>query len=245
MTTNNTWRKPSWLITSITVLGVFFLSCLGAWQLQRAEEKKQIILDIKRQNNSNPEKLELPIDDVTALRFKKVELQGHYIPSRQFVLDNQVLDYQVGYNILTPFMLYGSKLVVLVDRGWVALGPSRKSLPNIDIDGELRTVVATVYVPFGEPYTLGEIDNGETDWPRLIQYLDFAALETRLEHKLLPLTLRLEAGQDSGFITKWPTATLTPKRHLAYAVQWFALAITLLVIFIVLHMPRQSKESSK
>ena len=240
MTRNNSWRKPSFLFTGITVLGVVFLSYLGMWQLQRTEEKKQILLENEQQSNLAPQPLELPINDPTTLRFKKIKLQGHYSSTRQFVLDNQVVDHKVGYNILTPFKLHNSTAVVLVDRGWMPQGPLRTVLPEISVDERTRTIVGRIYVPFGDPFTLGEIDNGETTWPRLIQYLDFAALENRLEKELLPFTLRLETGQEDGFTTVWPLIAVSPKRHLAYAIQWFALATTLLIIFIVLHMPRQN-----
>ena len=241
MTGKIPWRKPSLLFISITVIGFVFLSSLGMWQLQRAEEKKQILLDNTRKTNLAPQQLELPVDDPAKLRFKKIMMQGNYISARQFVLDNQVHDRKVGYNILTPFKLYDSTTVVLVDRGWVPQGQSRVDLPEISVDQGVRTIIGNVYVPFGDPYTLGEIDNGKTAWPRLIQYLDFAALEIRLEKELLPFTLRLESGQKDGYITSWPLFAFTPKRNLAYAVQWFALAVTLLIIFVVLHLPRQNK----
>ncbi len=231
-------HKPSWLSVIATIFGVFFLSVLGVWQLHRAEEKKHILIKIEQLKKSAPVKLSLPIYNPSTLRFQRVQLQGKYLSSRQFVLDNQVHQHQVGYNILTPFLLDGSQTVLLVDRGWVPLGRSRAELPAISIDEQSRSIIGSVYVPFGDPYHLGEIDNGETTWPRLIQYLDFEALGDRLELELQPFTVRLEAYQTGGFKTEWPVFAFTPKRHLAYAVQWFALAITVLVIFVLLHLPR-------
>lgn len=238
MTKNITWRKPSWLSIFATIIGVFFLSILGVWQIQRAEEKKHILIEMQQRKKSAPVKLSFPIDNPSTLRFQRVQLQGKYLSSHQFVLDNQVHQHQVGYNILTPFVLDDSKTVLLVDRGWVPLGRSRAELPSISIDEQSRSIIGAVYVPFGEPYHLGEIDNGETTWPRLIQYLDFEALGDRLKLDLQPITVRLEANQTGGFNTEWPLFAFTPKRHLAYAVQWFALALTVLVIFVLLHWPR-------
>ncbi len=242
MTRKSSWRKPSWVIVIATALGVFFLSYLGVWQLQRADEKQQILLENKHRNSSTPEKLLLPVEDFSKLRLKRINIQGSYLSSRQFVLDNQIHEHNVGYNVLTPFLLENSNTVVLVDRGWIPLSQSRGKLPDISVAENPRAIVGTVYVPYGEPYKLGEIDNNESAWPRLIQFIDFAVLEKRLGEKLLPITVRLETGQDDGFITEWPLFAFTPKKHIAYAVQWFALAATLLIIFVVLHMPRSKKE---
>ncbi len=244
MTETNRMRKPSWFSVMTTVLGVFFLSSLGVWQLQRAEEKKQIQYENESRKSSAPVAFSFPISDPTSLRFKRIQVQGKFISDKQFVLDNQVLDRAVGYNILTPFKLANSTNIVLVDRGWVPLTDSRDHLPNIAVNEDLRSLVGMVYVPYGKAFSLGEIDNGTKTWPRLIQFIDFEALETRLGENLLPLTLRMDANQKDVFKAQWALFTASPKRHLGYAVQWFSLALTLLVIFIVLHLPKSTKNSN-
>ncbi len=235
------WHKPSWLILIVTAVGVFCLSSLGVWQLQRAEEKKQILRDSKAQNNNTPQSIRLPVVEPEKLRYQRIELQGSYISSKQFVLDNQIQDHKVGYNILTPFRVSNTDFVVLVDRGWVALENSRQQLPEVNVSEELRTITGTVYALFGKPYTLGEIDNGNTNWPRLVQYLDFDVLGNRLGKTLQPFTLRLDGDQQDGYLREWQIFAFSPNRNLAYAVQWFALALALLVIFVVLHISKSKK----
>ena len=244
MTENNRWRKPSWLSVIATIVGVFFLCSLGVWQLQRAEEKRLIQQENESHKNNPPQTLNFPITEPTSLRFNRIRLQGQFISSKQFVLDNQVLEHQVGYNILTPFQLHDSEKIVLIDRGWLPLIGSREQLPEVEVGEEMRTLIGMVYVPYGEAYSLGEIDSTKT-WPRLIQFLDFKALELRLGEPLLPLTLRMEANQKDAFKAQWILFTATPKRHLGYAVQWFALALTLLILFIVLHIPKSTKETNE
>jgi surfeit locus 1 family protein len=243
VTENNRWRKPTWQSITATVAGVLLLSSLGVWQLQRANEKQQIQQANESRKNNPPQELHFPITDPVSLRFQRIRAQGKFISNKQFVLDNRYVDHQVGFNILTPFKLYNSDNVVLVDRGWLPLKGPREYLPNIDVDEKLRTLVGTVYVPYGKAYSLGEIDNGNNAWPRLIQYLDFKELSMRFGYELLPITLRMEAGQPDTFKAKWVIYASSPKRNLGYAVQWFAMAITVFIIFIVLHLPR-SKTSS-
>ncbi len=232
------WRKPSWLVLTVTAVGIFFLSLLGVWQLQRAEEKKQILQNYELQRNNTLQDIRLPVSEPEKLRYQRIELQGRYISSKQFVLDNQVHDHQVGYNIFTPFKVIDTDFIVLVDRGWVPIERSRDQLPEIDVDENLRTVMGQVYAPYGDPFTLGEIDNGDTQWPRLIQFLDFSALSQRIGFNLQPFTLRLDKDQQDGYLRAWKIFAFSPDRHLAYAVQWFALALSLFIIFIVLHISK-------
>lgn len=250
MTENNRWRKPSLFILAFTIVVASLLSGLGMWQLQRAEEKKQMELDNDQRKNELPLTLELPFRVDEDMRFRPMRVEGKFINSKQFVLDNQILDHQVGYNIFTPLLLNDAETVLLVDRGWLPLKGSREQLPDIRVEEDLHEVVGTIYVPYGEAYSLGTVDNDGLEWPRLIQYLDFDQLQTRLGMNILPMTLRINADQKYALHAQWPltstrsTNQLSYEVHIGYAVQWFALALTVLVLLLVLHSPWVKSRSS-
>lgn len=239
MTENKRWRKPAWQILIATIAGIFFLSSLGVWQLLRGEEKKQIQQEIEHRKNSEPIAFSFPITDPASLRFQRFRVQGKFISNKQFILDNRYSNHQVGFNIITPFKLLDSDKVVLVDRGWLPLKGPRDQLPNIEVEENLRTLVGAAYVPYGKAFSLGAIDSSIT-WPRLIQYLDFKQLGTRLGYEVLPLTLRMQAEQPDTYKAQWVTIASSPNRNWGYAVQWFAMALTVLIIFLVMHRPRAS-----
>jgi surfeit locus 1 family protein len=51
--------------------------------------------------------------------------------------------------------------------------------------------------------------------------------------------LLLDAGAPDGFEREWrPAMRFGPERHLGYAIQWFALALALTVIFVALSLQR-------
>ena len=242
MTDINRWRKPTWQVLLATIAGMFFLSSMGVWQLMRGEDKKQIQLEMEARKNSQPQAFNFPIEDPASLRFQRIRVQGSFISSQQFVLDNRFLDHQVGFNVFTPFKLHNNDKVVLVDRGWIPLKGSREVLPNIEVGEDLRTLVGAVYVPYGKAFSLGDIDDS-TSWPRLIQFLDYKLLSARLGKELMPLSLRMEEGQADAFKAKWKLyEASSPKRNYGYAFQWFAMAFTVLIIFIVLHRPRSRQD---
>lgn len=242
MTENYSWRKPTIFSVLLTLVSVTILSSLGFWQLQRAAEKNLILLENQQQQDNAPIALTLPVDQPEKLRQQKVYLRGHFISDKQFILDNQILDHQVGYNVITPFQVSGEEGLILIDRGWIPLVGSRERLPMVEVDTQPREVIGTVYTPYGKAYSLGEMDGGETAWPRRIQYLDFKTMSNRLGQSVQALTIRMHADQADSYKAEWKLFSITPNKHLGYVVQWFGLAITVLVIFIYLHFPKAQLE---
>ena len=55
----------------------------------------------------------------------------------------------------------------------------------------------------------------------------------RLGRGGLPFEVRLEPGPAS-YRVDWPIVSMSPSKHVGYAVQWFALAAALLGLFIYL-----------
>jgi surfeit locus 1 family protein len=52
------------------------------------------------------------------------------------------------------------------------------------------------------------------------------------------------AGVDDGLIRDWPPVDLKRNTHLAYAVQWFALAAAIFVYYVVINVRRKSGSAS-
>ncbi len=233
--------RPSIVETLSAVIIISIFLALGFWQLQRAEEKRQIQDDYAARHSQTPVKLEFPLKDTENWRYRQVEISGRFDNHQQFLLDNQVSQGEVGYSVLTPLHVTGNGPVVLVDRGWVPLGQTRERLPNIDVSEEPVDLVGTAYVPFGKAYALGEIDSGQDAWPRVIQFLDFKLLGQRLDTQLPPLTVRLDQSSEVAYRQDWKIIAFTPQRHLGYAFQWFAMAAALAVIYIVVSVKKRTE----
>ena len=50
--------------------------------------------------------------------------------------------------------------------------------------------------------------------------------------------LQLDADADHGFIREWSDLGIPPSRHYGYAVQWGALALTALILYLLLNLKR-------
>ena len=223
------------LIPGIVVLCLLpVLISLGIWQLGRADEKRALLE--QHSQRSHDKRLRLTADtrdDADLLRYREVAVTGRYDSSHQFLIDNQIVQGKVGYFVMTPLILQGSKKAVLVNRGWVALNKDRSRLPDIAFDDLGATVSGRVnYFP-RVGYKLAGAEIPTPGWPAVVQVVDRAVLEERLGYPLFSFQIELDADQENGYLRDWRTIVpMPPEKHFAYAMQWFGLAFTLVILFI-------------
>ena len=156
---------------------------------------------------------------------------GQYDPAHQFLLDNMSHESVPGVHVLTPLLLDDGS-AVLVNRGWIAWGPSRDVLPDVSVDAGRRTVVGRIdELPKPGIWLKGPPASG---WPRLVQYPRMEELAAALGRELAPRQLLLDPAVPDGFVRDWVVPGTPADRHLAYAVQWFAFAAVAAAIWLVL-----------
>jgi surfeit locus 1 family protein len=230
------------LVPSLAVAALLpALVALGVWQTHRAQEKEAMLAQAAVYRNAPPVTLDPATADARALRYRPVQAEGHYLADRQLLLDNQVESTRVGYHVLTPFLLRQSGKVVVVDRGWVPLGESRRRLPQVPVTADERRLVGTVDTPPQVALHLGSGSRGTGDWPRVIQYVVPTELAQALNRPVLPLVVRLGPDQPDGYVRDWHVVTFGPERHRAYAFQWFGLAVTLAVLYLAVSLRREGE----
>ncbi|MCZ6828741.1 MAG: SURF1 family protein [Gammaproteobacteria bacterium] len=221
-----------WRTSVFTALLLPLLIGLGLWQLQRAVEKEQIARVWDERQQQAPRPLPLEFTGSAELAYLRVELLGQFLPHRQFLLDNRMRQGRYGMEVLTPLRLQESERVVLVNRGWVAADPARRLVPQVATPPGLQRLHGTVYVSPGMPYTLGaEIDSGP--WPRQLLTLDMTAITAMLGEPIYPYSVRLDADSPTALGIDWPLLNISPEKHQAYALQWFAMALALACLYLV------------
>jgi surfeit locus 1 family protein len=230
--------KPAILPTLATLALMGLFIGLGVWQLNRAHEKQAMLLQYHTRSQKSPVQLRLPVADAERWQYRRVRITGHFDGERQFVLDNQVNRGRAGYHVLTPVKPTTGQSRVLVDRGWIPLGISREEMPDVDVASSEVTFEGVVYVPYERAYSLGQMASGETGWPLRVQFIDFEQMAVRLGAPLAEMIIRLDAESPYGYRREWQIAPFTPERHLGYAVQWFAFACVLLIIYLSVNFKR-------
>ena len=174
------------------------------------------------------------------LQFHQVKATGIYDSERQFLLDNRTHMGISGYHVLTPLRL-DKESGILVNRGWVPTGQYREILPNITApEGEID-VVGKLFPP-PRVFLLGSTGYESEQWPRVVQSVDFQSMEALLGYTLGDGLIMMSPKEKGGYIRAWtPYYGITPKRHQAYALQWFSLAIALLIIYAVMNVSKSPR----
>jgi surfeit locus 1 family protein len=211
---------------------------LGLWQLQRADEKRRMAEEYAA--GADP----VTVQDPGALRalaelprFQGVRIRGRYVPDRQFLLDNMTDGGAAGFRVLTPFRAEGSDVWVIVDRGWVARRFDG-ALPDVGVDDGIRSIEGRTNRLPRPGVELAGAPTVEGSWPRIVQFPRLAELETILDRPLAGAVVLLDPQAEDGYLRRWQPTTFGPERHVGYAVQWFALAATLLIIFLYFNFRR-------
>lgn len=210
------------------------LVSLGFWQLGRAEQK-QLLLTRQAQALAAPEVVDLatlPVVEVAALRYKKIVLTGHYDQQQQFLLDNQFNAGKVGYCVLSAFIVDGQEKAVLVNRGWLPLNQDRSVLPDVQFKQAPTQLAGRINAFPAVGIKLAGAEIPTATWPSVLQVVDSEVLAKKLGYPLQPFQVELDKDQAEGYQRDWQTVKIMlPEQHKAYAVQWFALAATLTLLF--------------
>ena len=210
------------------------LLALGMWQLDRSEQKRALLQLQEQAGATEILKLSAATEDqADALRYRQVEVSGRYDVAHQFLIDNQISGGKAGYFVLTPLVLTGETKAILVNRGWIPQNPDRKALPDLQINNAETIISGRInhFPRVGIKLAGAEIPT--EGWPSVVQVVDSDVLAKKLGYSLFQFQIELDKELPDGFKREWQTSTIMlPEQHTAYAIQWFALALTLTILFI-------------
>ena len=232
----------NWKLSLLSLGFIILFTSLGFWQLNRAHEKTKILNEYQQRAKTGPlstKDLERPDD----WRFYQIKLVGKFDDGHTILLDNKTFNGKVGYEVYTPFLAKGLSSPILVDRGFIPMGVSREALPavpktakgTITIQGMLN--VPPTYVAFGDMS-----ENGKIQWPLRVEYIHLPQISKLLKDSFYPYIVSLNPESPSALQVKWQITNVDPNKHKGYAVQWFALALTLLIISVVLNRAPAKKK---
>jgi len=210
---------------------------LGRWQLQRMHEKEALLTQASHVR-LHPQGLDVALGRTQALQWVTGEVE---LQPQQVLLDNQMREGRAGVRIYQPARSAGGRWL-LVDLGWWPLPPDRQLPVLVPITGrhEVRGLLAP---PPSSGILLGpalSTTAQPSTW--LATRIDTAAIARTLGRRdISPQVLRLDPALPLGYARDLEILpnTLPPARHLAYAVQWFGLALAVLATAAVLQWRRR------
>jgi surfeit locus 1 family protein len=233
--------KPSPFGTVLVLAGVALGVRLGLWQIDRAAEKNALIAQFEQGQTTV---VELSNADIGTLpRYQRVHFSGRYDARHQILLDNMPSQGQPmpGFRVLTPLELASGGGWVLVDRGWLPMKATRTDLPALEVAEDVREITGRVDELPEPGVRLGNqtIGDSAANWPRVLNYPRKSDLERMLGRPLPARIVRLDASQPDGYERNWnPSQSFGSQRHIGYAVQWFAMAAAMVVVYLVVSFKR-------
>ena len=237
-----------WLV-ALVAMAAFAMA--GRWQWGRMHEKEAMLAAAGTAlANSEPQPLLLASDPGRRDAYDRASGTGR-IANATVWLDSQMRAGRSGVRMYCVLFPDEGVQPMLVDAGWWPMD-GRRTLPVFGCPAGDAQAVRGLLAP---PPSLGIIHgepmaaSGDARW--LAARLDPRAIDAALNLStgLAPRVLRLDPQREPGDtgVMLAPgerdldilANTLTPERHLGYAVQWFGLAITVLVVTLVLTLRKK------
>ena len=214
---------------ALTITALF--TALGFWQLDRAAQKRSTFAEFEQRGHAA--KVDLNVDDGASGH--RATAAGRYVGAT-ILLDNQVHRGRAGYLVYSVFALDGRNQKVLINRGWITPGSDRSRAPEFATPIVDQQLEGRLNLPPQAGLRIAGSDMIERLGADLwrVQAIDFSALSTAVGGELLPTTMLLNDDAPYGFVRAWTPPASDENRHLGYAFQWFALAVTVVVVTVVL-----------
>lgn len=232
-----------WFLALLLAAG---FAALGRWQLARMHEKQAMLARAQTAlDKAHPQPVLLASDAAHSANYDWAQGRGD-ITNTTLWLDNQQRDGKVGVRMYCLMFPDDSAQLLLIDAGWWPLN-GRRDLPAAGCPaGKEQVVRGMLAAPPSEGLVHGDamVQREEGRW--LLARMDIAAIKTTLHLPvaIAPRILRLDPmrqKEDAGVMLATGERdleilpnTMTPERHLGYAVQWFGLALGVLVVAVVM-----------
>lgn len=231
MNTATKTSLPAWLPYLVGTILVVQFAGLSAWQISRGFEKRADRDAFRSEASFARFK-----DGVEVRPYQAIEARGAFDNSRQFLLDNMILNSRYGFHVLTALDLGEDEPLLIVNRGWIEkTGPTpdmEALAARIETDSARRTVRGRVSNLPKPGMRMGEAILDRESWPQLAVFPTVVDLETSLGRDVQPFVLLLDPEDEGGYLRHWVPEEMGPGKHFGYALQWFAMGAVLLGLLI-------------
>lgn len=217
--------SPRWLRLIAAAL-VVAAGCvaLGFWQLDRFDQRRartNLVHENVAAEPVSPDAL-LAVDRALPPQeqWRRVEAHGRYDGARELLVRNRPFEGATGYYVLTP-LVTDEGPTLLVNRGWVPVGASARTRPEVPA-APAGKVTVTARVRPSEP------KDEHAGLPRgQVRRIDVPAIAATLPYDVYggygELVEQQPAPPTSPTALPEPDPGLGP--HLAYAFQWWVFAV--------------------
>ncbi|MDQ1030360.1 cytochrome oxidase assembly protein ShyY1 [Streptomyces umbrinus] len=229
-----------WVILTLIMLALIpTMIELGFWQLHRHEHKVALNKVISDSLSAKP----VPAESLTAPGkaikrddlYRRVTAKGTFDTADEVVVRRRTnSDEEVGFHVLTPFVLDDGK-VLMVNRGWIPADGAQTEFPKVPAPAKGETTVTGRLMADETTADSGIKDvRGLPD--RMVMLINSEQQAKALGKQVLGGYVELTAPEPKG-----DTPELIPEPdhsgigpHMAYAIQWWLFAAGVPVGWVIL-----------
>jgi surfeit locus 1 family protein len=241
------WRAAGLIWpTLLTVLTLPFLLGLGTWQLQRKVWKEELISRIETRRKAEPVSYTAALSEFVKsgdVDYTRIRVGGTFDHAEERHLYAPTTSSQ-GWHVYTLFKPDGGQPPLFVNRGWVSdtLKDPAKRLEG-QVSGPVTVTGLARLDQVKNSFTPNNDAKANRWYSRDTWGMRWGTAEPPTPDQLATMRLQgyapfsLDVEAEPANPGGWPKGGTTEVRifnsHLQYVVTWYALALTLLVIFTI------------
>jgi surfeit locus 1 family protein len=233
------------IVWFVVALGCSLLTArFGVWQLSRAHAKlanEALVTERGKMPALAAGELARDAAGAQAQWQRHIALTGEWDAAHTVYLMNRTMDERSGFYVMTPLRLPDGGAVV-VQRGWIARDDADPmKAPPVSTPAGAVSLYGHV-----APWPSHWIDIGHGPGGPVRQNIELAALATESGLALRPETVvedATPANAHDGLRRDWPSsvAGVSVTTNYGYAVQWFAMSVAFLGLYVWLQFIRPGR----
>lgn len=212
--------------------------------MRRASYKEAIEHKLSERQAATPVVLGAAEPNVDDVEFRRVKVTGEFIDTWPVYLENRPYQGQAGFYLVMPLKIAGTNQHVLVMRGWLPRDvQDRNKLPAVPAPEGSLTIEGVARRNAGQLLQLGQPEALKPG--AILQNLDIGQFAQASKFDLQPFVIEQTSNVQDNLVRDWPRPSAGVDKHLGYAFQWYGLAATALIFFVVTGIKRGKKSASQ
>ena len=206
---------------------------LGFWQLDRAGQKRQLASTQEARRKTPVLELDgrdLDSDDV---EHRMLAASGTFIPEKSVFVENRKHQGKTGFHVISPMSVGSGDRYLMVNRGWVRTPPNEERSAAVRVTGR-AVVPQPPAIRLGGGFTPAL---SQQRWP----YFTLETYSAWSGLTVYPFMVLQSPDDGHGFVRAWVSKPIDETMHIGYALQWFAFALIVAVIWVRISLVKQSR----
>ena len=228
--------RPLLWPTLFSIVSFLVLISLGTWQVKRLFWKNNLISNYTEKFEKNKILYEKSFKYDSTQEFRRVLIKGKFLNNKETLIIGKTYEGNAGFHLVTPILTNENK-VVLINRGWISEKLKLQKSRLFTIIEEEVTIDGIIRKPQLKGYFVPKNDIKDDFWFTIKPNEIKKARE--LEKYSFEENFFIDAIRNKNN-RKLPIAALGKpnfrNQHLSYAITWYSLALTLLIIYFIFHI---------